>query len=618
MKDFKKLFPYIRPNLALLAFALVMLLLSGAMEALTTAMLAPIFNQLRAESAKAGPDKFAFLLKWLGLGSDDSNLLLKIAALVVIFSFLKGIFLFVAEYLMGYSGQKVVMQLRNLLYSHLLNQSIGFFSRNSTGKLMARVITDVERIQETVSKTLTDFFRQGTLLGFFLALVIYTDPKLAGIAFLLAPVILWLTAAFGKKMRKISWSSQEKIAAISNFLQETITGIRVVKAFGMENFENRKFQSATRDLMRTNMRSTAVSALNSPLMEFIGYVAFVPFLIYAHYKIHDPQHPVNLGEFIVFLTALFRLYDPMRRLSKMHLHFQQALASSSRIFEVLETHFEVRDKPNAQLLEPLRHTIEFHDVGFHYGDSDRPQPILTNIRLKIKTGELVALVGSSGAGKSTLVNLIPRFYDVTSGNITFDGVDIRDVTVESLRGQISIVTQETFLFNDTVRNNIAYGNSLVSQATIEQAAEAALIHDFIQQLPLGYDSIIGERGQRLSGGQRQRIAIARAILKDAPVLILDEATSSLDTESEKLVQMALQNLMMGRTTVVIAHRLSTVRRANRILVMEHGRIVEEGKHGDLILRNGQYNKFYRLQFHDADDAAVLGAKPVHFLKKRNP
>ncbi|HEY3128035.1 MAG TPA: ABC transporter ATP-binding protein [Acidobacteriota bacterium] len=614
MKDFKKLFPYIRPNVALLIFALLMLLLSGAMEALTTAMLAPIFNQLRAQSAKVGPDKFAFLLRLLSLGQDDPNLLLKISGWIVVFSFLKGVFLFIAEYLMGYSGQKVVMQLRNRLYSHLLDQSIGFFSRNSTGKLMARVITDVERIQETVSKTLTDFLRQGILLCVFLFLVLYTDPKLAGISLLLAPPILWLTNTFGKKMRKISWTSQEKIAAISNFLQETITGIRVVKAFGMESFENRKFHSATRGLMRTNMRSTAVSALNSPVMEFIGYVAFVPFLVYAHYRIHDPHHPVSLGELLVFLTALFRLYDPMRRLSKMHMHFQQALASSSRIFDLLETHLEIRDKPSAQVLEPLRSMIEFHDIGFHYADGDRPQPILKNIRLKIKAGEVVALVGSSGAGKSTLVNLIARFYDVTAGKITFDGMDIREVTVASLRGQIAMVTQETFLFNDTVRNNIAYGHYEVSRETIEQAASAALIHDFIQQLPQGYDSIIGERGQRLSGGQRQRIAIARALLKNAPVLILDEATSSLDSESEKLVQIALQNLMRGRTTVVIAHRLSTVRRADRIVVMERGTIVEEGTHDELIRRDGHYNRFYRLQFHDTDDA-VQASKPVHLLKR---
>ncbi|MBI4456981.1 MAG: ATP-binding cassette domain-containing protein [Acidobacteria bacterium] len=607
MNDFKKLFPHIRPNLGLLALALLMLLCSGAMEALTTALLSPIFNQLLGPSSRVTSDKFDFLQRWLGF---EQDILLKISFCIVVFSFLKGIFLFAAEYLMGHAGQKVVMQLRNRLYAHLLRQSIGFFTRNSTGKFMARVISDVERIQETVSKTLTDFFRQAILLCFFLFLVLYTDWKLAGIAFLLAPLIMGLTVAFGKRMRKISWSSQEKIAGISNLLHETITGIRVVKAFGMENFENRKFHLATRDLMRTNMRSTAVAALNSPVMELIGYVAFVPFLIYAHYKIHDPYQPLTLGSFVVFLTALFRLYDPVRRLSKMHLHFQQAFASSSRIFDLLETHLEVREVPGAKVLKPLRHAIEFCDVSFHYSDTDRPQTILKGIDLKIVTGEMVALVGSSGSGKSTLVNLLPRFYDVTGGKIIFDGIDIRDVTLASLRSQISIVTQETFLFNDTVRNNIAYGNSEVSDERVQEAARAALIYDFIMQLPQGYGSIIGERGQRLSGGQRQRIAIARALLKNAPVLILDEATSALDTESEKLVQIALQNLMRGRTTLVIAHRLSTVRRANRILVMERGRIVEQGTHEELIHRDGRYKKLYRLQFHDSDDIAFPTAKSL--------
>ncbi|MBI2823007.1 MAG: ATP-binding cassette domain-containing protein [Acidobacteria bacterium] len=603
MKDFRKLFPYIRPNLGLLLVAMVVLLLSGALEALTTALLAPIFDQLLGAAGTAGTDKFDFLWRLLGF---NRNILLTISFCIIVFSLFKGLFLFVAEYLMGLAGQRVVMQLRNRLYSHLLDQSIGFFSRNSTGKFMARVISDVERIQEAVSKTLTDFFRQAILLCFFLFLVLYTDWKLAIMAFLVAPLVLGLTVSFGRRMRKITWSSQEKIAGISNILQETITGIRVVKAFGMEKFENRKFRAATRDLMRTNMRSTVVAALNSPVMEFIGYVAFVPFLIYAHYMIRAPEHPLTLGSFVVFLTALFRLYDPVRRLSKMHLHFQQAFASSGRVFDLLETHLEVHDKPNATALAPLQRAIELCGVSFHYRDADRPQVVLEDVNLKIHAGEMIALVGSSGSGKSTLVNLIPRFYDVTAGRITFDGVDIRDVTLASLRAQISIVTQETFLFNDTVRSNIAYGNLEVAQEQIEQAAEAALIHDFVMQLPHQYDSVIGERGQRLSGGQRQRIAVARALLKDAPVLILDEATSSLDAESEKLVQAALQNLMRGRTTLVIAHRLSTVRRAGRIVVLERGRIAEQGTHQELIERGGQYGRLYRLQFHDDEEIVTAG------------
>ncbi|HEY2933190.1 MAG TPA: ABC transporter transmembrane domain-containing protein [Acidobacteriota bacterium] len=608
MKDFKKLLPYIRPNLGLLVLALGSLLLSGVMEGLTTVLLQPIFDVLPG-TRSGGAGIFHFLDRWLHLGRIT---LVQISIWLIVFSLLKGVFLFIAEYLMGYAGQRVVMQLRNRLYAHLLDQSVGFFNRTSTGKLMSRVITDVERIQETVSKTLADLLRQAILLLVFLSIVLWTDWKLAIIAFVLAPLVAVLTGTFGRKMRKISWNSQEKIASISNLLQESITGIRVVKAFGMEDFENQKFQRSTRSLMRTNMRSTVVTAMNSPVMEFLGYLAFVPLLIYAQVKMN--HQTLTLGSFVVFLVALFRLYDPLRRLSKLHLHMQQAFASSSRIFDLLETHLEVRDKPDAVVIEPLRQEIEFCNVEFKYGDGERSEPILKQINLKISAGEMIALVGSSGAGKSTLVNLIPRFYDVTTGKITFDGVDIRDVTVASLRSQVSIVTQETFLFNDTVRNNIAYGISDISQEVIERAARAAWIHDFVLQLPGGYDTVIGERGQRLSGGQRQRMAIARALLKNAPVLILDEATSSLDTESEKLVQMALQNLMRGRTTLVIAHRLSTVRRADRIVVLEKGEIIEQGSHDDLVGVDGQYKRLYRMQFHDVDDGSIPALKSLHLLK----
>ena len=593
MNDLRRLFPYIRPNIHLLIVSLLLLVASGALETVVIMLLAPIFNQLSSSAgmASSGSDKFAFLQPLLGL---SQNSLVRVAFFLVLFSFFKGIFLYLAEYAMSYSGQQVVAALRKRLNSHLLDQSMAFYAGQPTGKLMARVIADSERLQETVSRTLTDFFRQVLLLLFFLALVFYTDWKLALLSFLIGPLVLWITVKLGHRMRQVSWRSQENLSEISRTLQETIVGQRIVKAFGMEEFERRRFDESTDRLVRANLKVARISALSSPLVEFIGYVSFVPFLLYAHYEIN---RGFTLGAFVVFVAALFRLYEPVRKLSRMHLNFQQAFASSSRIFELLDTHIEIKDNPEARELSPIQHEIAFDNVSFRYQEPDS-QPVLTGIDLVIQKGEIVALVGSSGAGKSTVAGLIPRFYDVTSGRITIDGSDIRQVTLLSLRQQIAMVTQETFLFDDTIRNNIAYGRKDCTREEIMEAARAACIHDFFLNLPQGYDTVVGERGQRLSGGERQRIAIARAILKDAPVLILDEATSALDSESERLVQEALYNLMQNRTTLVIAHRLSTVRAAHRIVVMEGGGIVEIGNHDSLLERSGVYRKLHDLQFAD--------------------
>lgn len=588
--DFRKLFPYIRPHLHLLLLSLVLLVASGALETVIIMLLAPIFNQFSSAAALA-PDKFSFLQHYLGL---DRQSMGRVACFLVIFSLFKGVFLYFAEYWMSRSGQKVVLALRNHLSRHLLEQSPAFYAQNPTGKLMARVITDTERLQETVSKTLTDFLRQVCLLVFFLALVFYIDWKLALLSFLVAPVVLAITVNLGRRIRKVSWRSQENLSEVSHVLQETIAGQRIVKAFGMEEYEQRRFEESSRQLVRINLKAARITALNSPLVEFIGYMSFVPFLLYANYQIN---RGFTLGAFVVFVAALFRLYEPIRKLSRMHLHFQQAFASSSRIFELLETRVEIKDAPGARELPPIQREIALENVSFRYEGSENP-PVLDRIDLTIKKGEIVALVGSSGAGKSSLASLIPRFYDVAEGRITIDDVDIRAVSLRSLRRQIAIVTQDTFLFNDTVRANIAYGREDCSLDELVEAARAAFIHDFISSLPDGYETIIGERGQRLSGGQRQRVAIARAIMKNAPILILDEATSALDSESERLVQEALYNLMQRRTTVVIAHRLSTVRMADRIVVMEGGSIVETGDHEKLLERCGIYRKLYDLQFAD--------------------
>ena len=591
MSDFRKLVPYIRPNLHLLGVSLVLLVASGALETIIIMLLAPIFNEF-SPTAALGENKFAFLQPALGL---DESGLGRIALLLVLFSFCKGIFLYLADYWMGHTGQTVVAMLRRNLSQHLLDQSTAFYSRNPTGKLMARVITDTERLQETVSRTLTDFFRQIFLLLCFLGLVFYIDWKLALLSFFIAPVVLTITMNLGRRIRKVSGRSQENLSQVSHALQETIAGQKTVKAFGMESYEGKRFGEACQELLRVNLKAARITALSSPLVEFIGYVSFVPFLLYAEHLIGQG---FSLSNFVVFVGALFRLYEPVRKLSRIHLLFQQAFASSSRIFSLLGGDIDIQDSPDAGELPPVRREICFDRVSFRY-EREEVTLVLHDICLTIQKGEIIALVGSTGAGKTTLAGLIPRFYDVTSGKLTIDGSDVRNVTLCSLRRQIAIVSQEIFLFNDTVKSNIAYGREDFTLDEVHEAARAAFIHDFVSSLPLGYDTVIGERGQRLSGGQRQRVAIARAIMKNAPILILDEATSALDSESERLVQEALYNLMQQRTTLVIAHRLSTVRMADRIVVMDEGRIVETGNHEILLEQSGMYRKLYDLQFVDA-------------------
>lgn len=591
MNEVRRLYPYIRPYLPLLLSATVLLILCGLLEALIVTLLSPIFNQLAPVAGATQEDKFQFLQEFLGL--QDDSYFLRVAIYLVVFSFFKGIFLYVADYVMNLSGQRLVATLRKDLYGHFLDQSLAFFAKYPTGKLMARAITDTERLQEAVGKQLTDFVRQVFLLLFFLGVVFYADWTLALLSFGIAPVVLFTTMRLGRKIRRDSLRSQESLSDISHSLQQTISGQKIVKAFVAEAEELGRFGRLVDRLVMVNMKVARVSALGSPLVEFIGYVAFVPFLLYLN---HQVSQGFSIGAFVVFIVALFRLYEPVRKLSRMHLHFQQTFASAQRIFELLDVKIEVADLPGASTLPPLRNSITFASVSFAYPGADIP--VLRDIDLEVVKGEIVALVGASGAGKTTLVSLIPRFYDLTAGEIRIDGTPIRGVTQVSLRSQIALVTQDTFLFDDTVRNNIAYGQPGKDLESIQQAARDAFIHDFIMELPDGYESRIGERGQRLSGGQRQRIAIARAILKQAPILILDEATSALDSESEHLVQQALHNLMLHCTTLVIAHRLSTVRLANRIVVLDRGRIVEQGDHETLMSNSGIYRRLHELQFAD--------------------
>ena len=602
MKLSRQLYQLFRPRLGLLALSFFLLVCVGLFEILITSLIIPLFDKVLTATptaTTANMAEFGLARRFLetvqaGLEMLPGSLVTRLAVALVGLTLFKGICLYYSNYAMGYIGQSILMELRTKLFAHVLRQSMSFFSLNSTGKLMSRIGNDVEQLQEAVSSSLGEFFREIVMLTALIVYVFILDWKLALLAILIAPLAGVLTMTMGKRIRAVSLKWREDAAVLNDHMQQSISGMRIIKAFGMESHEEISFTKKSLRLFRSNLKAMSILFLNSPAMEFLGVAAFVPLLYYAHINISN--HTVTLGLFGGVLFTLFRMYDPVRKLSRIHVQYQRALASGSRILELLNTDLEVRDRPGARRLEGIRDVISFRDIEFCYTDQSRDEdPVLCDINLEVRRNQVIALVGSSGSGKTTLVGLLPRFYDPTRGGVFIDGSDIREYTQESLRRQIAIVTQETFLFNDTVYNNIAYGDIGATRERIEAAARAALADDFIQRFPLGYETVIGERGQRLSGGERQRISIARALLKDAPILILDEATSALDSESEKLVQEALTNLIKNRTTFVIAHRLSTIRNADLILTLERGRIVETGSHDELMLRDGPYRRFFRLQ-----------------------
>jgi ATP-binding cassette, subfamily B, bacterial MsbA len=614
MHQLKRLLAHLRPYIPHFSGAVLLNAVVGAMDGFRILLLGPIFDKVLNPGS---PGRAMLLFTIPGtkhsvylqdfVPHHFANPLTVVAVALVGSSIIRGICDYAGYYLVNHAGYGLITDLRNTLYDRILKRSAAFFSRNTTGTLVSTAINDVEKVQVTFTIALAEFLQQFFVLVFLIGAVIVLGHKLAFVLLLFVPFVIVSAGKIGRRVRSTTRKGQDKLAEIQNILHESITGNRIVKAFGMERWESSRFRAAARKLFRANLKSVAAQAISSPLMDMIGACAVALLLFVGRTQIKTGA--MTPGIFFAFIVAVFRLYDPVRKMAFFNNSFQQALGASQEIFRLMDEEEPIKDKPGALALPAFRDRVRFENVSFSYSGSNGAEPeILRNVNLETRAGEIVAIVGSSGAGKSTLVHLVPRFFDVTAGAIKIDGNDIRDVTLASLRAQIGIVTQETILFNDTVRNNIAYGQPDVTPEAVIEAARAALAHDFITRLPEGYDTVIGERGLRLSGGERQRIAIARALLKNAPILILDEATSALDTESEALVQSALQNLMSGRTVFVIAHRLTTVRHADRIIVLEGGHISDSGTHEDLLTRLGTYRKLYELQFMDLD--SKMGDEPA--------
>ena len=532
------------------------------------------------------------------IGTPDETRFSSVVLAILGFSVLKGVGAYFSTYLMTDVGQRVVRDLRNELFGHILGQSASFFSQNTTGGLTSRIMNDISRIQQVVTETLGDMLRESITVVALAGLIFYLDARLALVCILCAPLVVYPLIRLGQRVRRTTRRGQEELEQLSHITVEAFAGHRIVKAFSAERFESQRFGHASERLYRLTMKVTSTLSVLPPMMEWLGALGVVGVLWYGVSRISSGT--MTPGDFTSFVGALLMMYGPVKKLSRVSANIQQAIAASERVFSVLDIHSEIEDRPGARSLSGIGDKITFDDVSFAYVDGGGKN-VLRGVSFEVSVGHVVAIVGLSGAGKTTLVNLVPRFFDVSAGSIRIDGTDVRDVSLSSLRKHIGIVTQDTVLFDDTIANNIAYAAHGAQPSKIEEAARAAHAHEFIEALPEGYETVIGERGQRLSGGQRQRLAIARALLKNAPILILDEATSSLDAESELLVQDALSKLLLNRTSFVIAHRLSTIRRADTIIVLDEGRVGEKGRHDELLQRSDSvYAKLYELQLFDRD------------------
>ncbi|VVS91212.1 abc transporter type 1 transmembrane domain [Desulfoluna spongiiphila] len=521
----------------------------------------------------------------------QNGVMLKVVTFVVLgVSLVRGVAVLAKEYFMNNVGQSIITTLRNELYGTIQDLSLSFFQKERTGVLMSRITNDVTLIQSMVSTSVTAAIEHVfTIIG-LTGVIIYRDWKLALVALVVVPVAFYPIVKLGRRVRKVSTGTQQSVGELNTFLHETFAGAKIIKAFGREEYEKQRFYKKSWDLFRFEMKKVKAKALSSPVTDVCGGLGIAAVVWYGGHGVINGTS--TTGTFLSFLTAVMLLYEPLKKLSKLNNTVQEGLAALDRVFEIIEMDPEITDSPGAVELSPGSHRVAFENVSFSYGED----PVLKGVDLCAEPGEVIALVGMSGGGKSTFINLIPRFYDVTGGRIAIDGTDIRKVTLASLRSRIAMVTQDAILFNESIRDNIAYGNSDATWEDIVAASKAAYAYRFITALPDGFDTRIGELGSRLSGGEKQRLCIARALLKDAPILLLDEATSALDTEAEKVVQDALENLMKGRTTFVIAHRLSTIQHADRILVVSKGEIVEEGRHDDLLARDGEYARLHTMQF----------------------
>jgi len=595
MNDFKRLLKYVRPHWLTFLIAIVAMVLVAVFETATGALLVPIFNQFLPDAGQRS--RTIFDLNAMIPKNDWYRAWLVISVLLLAFTICKGIAEYFSGYLMAKIGQAAILKLRTELYDHLLKQSTSFFEKHRTNFLVSRLVVSCSAIELAVSTNLRDVLRESFMLIFFLGAAFYFNWRLMTGALIIAPIIAWMTTKFSRSLRKLADVLFEGNKQLTDTAQETLANQTIVKAYAAEEREKTRFEKVARLIARANLKGGRIAATSPPTIEIVGVIAMVVLFYFGLREINAQR--MDAAQFFTFLFFLFRSYDPMRKISRQHNEIARAFAAAKDVWDVLDEDEILPERTDAVQLQPLETAIRLENVSFNYQNDDKL--ILRDVSLEIPKGSMVALVGESGGGKSSLIKLVQRLYDVTGGAIYWDETDLRDAKLLSLKRQIALVTQETVLFNDTVRYNISYGKPYATDEQVAEAARVAFADEFIKELPHGYDTVVGERGAFLSGGQRQRVAIARAVLVNAPVLILDEATSALDTESERLVQMALTNLMKDKTSIVIAHRLSTIRKADKIVVMEKGRVLQTGTHNELLEKGGTYKRLYELQFADEEE-----------------